>query len=195
MTEKTGACDDADGRERAVGRFRVLPAEGRSGEPLEPGLGLRIGVGRIELQVKVRACRVAGLSDQPDRGTRRERRTRLDGRVEVRHVAVRPGLAVCGRDGRADTAVAVRLCPAANDGRVRERVDRCALGCRDVGGRIVVVGVRDTDGSGSASDREDVAPGVLRGSQEQSAGAGEGSGLRLVASRLQRVTRGGESLL
>src|SRR4029450_3574554 len=116
-------------------------------------------------------------------------------RVEVRHVAVRPGLAVRGRDGRTDTAVAVRLRPAADDGRVRERVDRCALGCRDVGGWIVVVGVRNTDGSGSAADREDVAPRVLRGSQKQCAGAGEGSGLRLVASRLERVTRRGGGLL
>src|SRR5207245_7907363 len=49
-----------------LGRSVLLPAEGAAGERLEPGLVLRVGSRRLELEVKVRAARVAGVPDEPD---------------------------------------------------------------------------------------------------------------------------------
>ena len=48
-------------------RSRVRPAEGRAREALEPVLVLRVRGGGLELEMEVRAGRVAGLADEADR--------------------------------------------------------------------------------------------------------------------------------
>ena len=90
-----------------------------------------------------------------------------DGRVEVGQVAVRPALPVRGRHRQPDAAASARVHVRPLDRCVRERVDRCSLGSRDVGGGIVVVVVRDRDHGGAASDREDVGAVVGRRGQQR----------------------------
>ena len=58
--------DAAGARWAGVAGAGVLPAEGGAGEALEPRLVLRVRRRGGELQVEVRAGRVAGLADEPD---------------------------------------------------------------------------------------------------------------------------------
>src|SRR5262245_45327144 len=85
--------EDAAGARRAgVAGTGVLPTEGGAGEALEPRLLLWVRGRRGELQMEVRAGRVAGLADEAYLGARREHRACGDGRVEIGQVAVRPAL-------------------------------------------------------------------------------------------------------
>src|SRR3954469_13468064 len=68
---------------------RVLPAEGSTGEALEPRLELRVMRGGIDLKVQVRTGRVAGLADEPDRLPCAEHRTGGDLRIEIGEMAIR----------------------------------------------------------------------------------------------------------
>ena len=119
------------------------------------------------------ACPV--VPDEPDRLARAELDSDLDGRLAIRHVAVRPALAVRAAEGEADPAPCVDAVPGVDDRAVLERVIGRALGRGDVDRRVVVVGVRGRDGLRAAADREDVAALVLR--------RDEGAARRLLRTR------------
>src|SRR4051794_6105482 len=106
--------EDPRGR-RVAGQLergrRVLPAECLAGEALEPGLVLRPAGRRLQLQMQVRAGRMAGRPDEADLCAGRERDAVDDRRRQDREVAVRPGLAVLGADRHADPAAGVGLVP------------------------------------------------------------------------------------
>ena len=110
----------------------------------------------------MRAGRMTRRADEADRGSRGQQRTRLDARLEVRKVAVRPAAPVPGTQGEADAAVSGRHVPGALDHADGEGVERRARGSRDVGGWIVVMVVADRDVLGAASDWEDVVAVVDR---------------------------------
>ena len=143
-------------------RRRVLPAEGCAREALEPSHLLGPHGRGLELEVEVRAARVPGGADEPDRLSRGQHRSRLDCRVDVGHVAIGPDEPVAGADRHAKAAAGIRGPPDALDDGVRERVLRRTLGCGDVDSRIVMVRVRGGDDAWTASDREDVAAAVRR---------------------------------
>src|SRR5436190_10101120 len=100
-------------------RRSVLPAERLAREALEPGLVLRVGRRRLELEMEVRPCGVAGRADEPDLRPRRERDAVDDGRVEDGEMAVRPRLAVLRANRHADAATRVGLVPGVQHDRVR----------------------------------------------------------------------------
>ena len=99
----------------------------------------------------------------------------------IGEVAVRPGLPVGGLHREAGAAARVPA-PGVEDGPVGERVERRALGRGDVGGGVVVVGVRDGDDRRAAADREDVVAGGLhrRRGEELAGRLVERRALRLV---------------
>ena len=110
--------------------------------------------------MEVRPGRMAGRADQADLGAGRQRDAVDDAGLEEGEVAIGPHRAVVRADRHADAAARVGGVPGVDHDRVRDRIDGRARRRRDVGGRVVVVRVRDRDELRAAADREDV---VARG--------------------------------
>ena len=96
---------------------------------------------RLELEVEVRPGCVTGGADEADRLACGHQTPGDDRRLEIREMAVRPGLPVEGLHGQADPATRIRVRPGAEDDPVGEGVERRAGGRGDVDGGVIVVGV------------------------------------------------------
>src|SRR2546423_6599432 len=103
---------------RVPSRRRILPAEGDVREALEPRQALRVDGLRIELEMEVRAARVAGHPDQADFLPRREPGSGHDARVERGEMAVRPGLSVGPQQREPESTARIGVRPGALVGRV-----------------------------------------------------------------------------
>ena len=103
---------------------RALPGECGAREALEPRHLLRVGVGRLQLQVEVRPGAVPGGADEADERARLEHLPGFDVWVEVREVAVRPVEPVLRPDRRADAAARVEVAPVGVGETVADRADR-----------------------------------------------------------------------
>src|SRR4051812_41064455 len=120
--ESARQADDVEdgwaGRRTSRRPGRIGPLEGSAREGLEPLLVLRVGRRRLELQVQMRPGGVSGRAHETDRLSCRQLCAEFYGGVEIRKVAVGPGLTVRGLEREAHPATRVRG-PGIEDGSVR----------------------------------------------------------------------------